>query len=169
MVDLKTPEVMTTGKDKSYILPSPPAHLQEPGHHRLGSGRRAGRFERRGRPRRRYPRLGCAHRQAGLDLSLRASPGRGGARHLGRRQLERSFRRKCMGLHDRRRRARHSLHALRRSQQRPRGRRSSRATTSSTHLWSRSTRTPASCCGTSRWFTMISGTLTWKRHRHCST
>ena len=25
MVDLKTPEVMTTGKDKSYILPSPPA------------------------------------------------------------------------------------------------------------------------------------------------
>ncbi len=38
MVDLKTPEVMTTGKDKSYILPSPPAHLQEPGDHRLGSG-----------------------------------------------------------------------------------------------------------------------------------
>ena len=24
MVDLKTPEVMTTGRDKSYILPSPP-------------------------------------------------------------------------------------------------------------------------------------------------
>ena len=38
MVDLKTPEVMVTGKNKIYISAHPAHHLQEPGHHRRRSG-----------------------------------------------------------------------------------------------------------------------------------
>ena len=36
VVDLKTPEVMTTGKDKSYILPSPPMNRIHPRPRRTG-------------------------------------------------------------------------------------------------------------------------------------
>ena len=84
MVDLKTPEVMTTGKDKSYILPSPPAIYKNLVITGSGPGEGPGGLNGGAGPRRRYPRLGCAHRQAGVDLSLRASSGGSGPRHLGR-------------------------------------------------------------------------------------
>ena len=85
MVDLKTPEVMTTGKDKSYILPSPPLIYKNLVITGSGPGEGPGGLNGGPRPRRRYPRLGCAYRQAGLDLSLRAPPGRGWPRYLGGR------------------------------------------------------------------------------------
>ena len=84
MVDLKTPEVMTTGKDKSYILPSPPLIYKNLVITGSGPGEGPRWFERGRWPRRRHPRLGCADRQAGLDLSLRAPAGRDWARDLGR-------------------------------------------------------------------------------------
>ncbi len=90
MVDLKTPEVMKTGMDKSYILPSPPTTSSK-GEVNLiitGAGSRrmpVWRQRWRRRPCRRHARLGCEDRQARLDLPLRASSRRGRTRYMGRR------------------------------------------------------------------------------------
>ena len=126
VVNLKTPEVMQTGMDVGLLAAVVADHLQEPDHHRRGHRRRAGRLECRNRTRRRHARVGRANRQAGVDLPHRAAAGRVRLRHLGREQREESIRRQRVGLHVARCGARHSLHAARRAEQRPRRRRSSR-------------------------------------------
>ena len=83
VVDLKTPEVMNTGKDKSYILPSPPLIYKNLVITGSGPGEGPGWFACGSWPRWRYPCLGCSDREVGVDVSLRAPARRDRARHLG--------------------------------------------------------------------------------------
>ena len=110
-VNLRTPEVMSTGTDKLYILPSPPVIYKN-----LvitGAGTGEGRGERGwARPRRRYARMGHTQRKTNMDVPLGATPRRSRPRHLGWRQLEAALRRQHLGSHDRRSGAGHPLYAL---------------------------------------------------------
>ena len=135
-------------------------HVPAPDHHRrphagepaAGSGRRRAR-------------LGHPHRQAGLDVPLGSARGRKVQRHMGGRQLEEPLGRQRLGLHHRRRPARHRLHAVRRAVGRSVRRRSRRATTCSARASSRPTPTPESTCGTSRSCTTTSGMRTSRPRR----
>ena len=97
-------------------------HVQEPDHHwRPHAGESAARSGRR------RAGVGYPHRQAGVDVPLDSARRREVQRHLGGRQLEEPHRRQRLGLHHRRRPARHRLHAVRRAvgrsvRRRPRGR-----------------------------------------------
>ena len=109
--------------------------LQERRHHRRA---RAGRAQRRlGR---RYPRLGCAHRQASLDVSFRAPARRNRKRYLERRRLEESFRHQRVGPVHARRGARASCTCPSASRPRTTGAATGPARICSARLWSRSTR-----------------------------
>ena len=84
--------------------------LQEPHHHgRPQPGESAQRAGGR------CACLGRPHRQAGVDVPVGAAGGREVQRHLGGRQLEEPLGRQRLGLHHRRRPARHRLHAVRRA------------------------------------------------------
>ena len=154
IVDLNTPEILQ-GLPGSNGLSSPPIVYKNLV---ITGGTHAG--EPAARAGRRRARVGHAHRQAGLDVPLDPARGREVQRHVGRRQLEEAIGRQRLGLHHRRRRARHRLHAVRRAvgrsvRRRSRGRQPLRHAASS-----RPTRTPASTCGTSRSCITTSGTAT---------
>ena len=95
VVDLNTPEILQ-GLPGSNGLSSPPIvykNLVITGGHDAGeSAERAGG---------RRPRVGHAHRQAGVDVPLDSARRREIRRHVGRRQLEEPLGRERLGLHHR--------------------------------------------------------------------
>ena len=126
---------------------------------RLGEGSGPGTAGRRDGVR--HPR-----RQAGVDLPLHPAAGRAQLRHqLVRRQRQPAFGRECLGLHDRRRSARHRLHAVRRALRAICSAATGPATTSTARASSRLTRIRASICGTSRSCITTSSTSTWNLRR----
>jgi quinoprotein glucose dehydrogenase len=137
--------------------------LQEPGHH----GRDDAGEPAQGAGRRR-PRVGHAHRQAGVDVQVGSARGRTAQRDVGRRQLEEPLRRERLGLHD--------VDVQRGIVYMPFGAPSvdqyggdregdNLFGTSS----SRPTRAPESTCGTSRSCITTSGTPMWPTRRRSST
>jgi quinoprotein glucose dehydrogenase len=106
-VNLKTPEIMR-GYDKNYALTSPPGIFKN----LVMTG--ASNPEDPAQRVRRPARLGCAHRQAGLDLPCRAARRRIRQRHLAQGWLAEPFRHQHLEYDDRGRPARHRLSALHR-------------------------------------------------------
>ena len=133
--------------------------LREPDHPRQRDRRRLHVAARR------HPRLRRPHRQAGVDVPHRAASRRVRLRHLAEGRLEVHRRRQQLGRDDDRHRS--AASPTFRSARRPTTSTAPTASapTSSARRSSRSTRAPASACGTSRSCTTISGTSTRARRR----
>ena len=136
--------------------------LREPDHHVAARRRRGVRLQPR-----RHARLRRAHRRAQVGVPQRAGEGRVRRRHLAREragvrrrrpQLERAQRRRDSAASSTSRSARRGSTSTAAT---------ATATTCSATAWSRSTRAPASGCGTTSSSTTICGTTISRRRRSC--
>ena len=113
VVNLKTPEVMVTGLQAVYDLPSPPIIYKNLIITGAGTPDQTPNLGPRGDTR----AWDAVTGKLVWTFQTVPDPGTFGCRQLGRRQRPQPQRRQCLGLHDRGCQARHSLHAARRAQQ----------------------------------------------------